>query len=57
MKKIIIIASSTLLTLLTLVCLGAFWGYQTVVEYSQTPLSLSEPKELKVEREIGRAHV
>lgn len=50
MKKIIIIASSTLLTLLTLVCLAAFWGYQTVVEYSQTPLSLSEPKELKVER-------
>ncbi|MCS6174336.1 endolytic transglycosylase MltG [Shewanella baltica] len=50
MKKLILIASSTLLTLLTLVCLGAFWGYQTVIEYSQTPLSLSEPKELTVER-------
>lgn len=50
MKKLILIASSTLLTLLTLVCLGAFWGYQTVIEYSQTQLSLSEPKELTVER-------
>ncbi|EGT3625814.1 endolytic transglycosylase MltG [Morganella morganii] len=50
MKKLILIGSSTLLTLLTLVCLGAFWRYQTVIEYSQTPLSLSEPKELTVER-------
>ncbi|MGL6122593.1 MAG: endolytic transglycosylase MltG [Shewanella sp.] len=38
------------MTLITLLSVGAFWGYQTVVEYSQTPLNLSEPTELTVKR-------
>ncbi|MGL4612543.1 MAG: endolytic transglycosylase MltG [Shewanella sp.] len=50
MKKIILIASSALLTLLTLACLGAYWGYQSIIDYSHTPLSLTEPKELTINR-------
>jgi len=50
MKKLILIASSTLLTLLTLACLAGYWGYQTIIDYSQTPLSLTEPKELTIAR-------
>ncbi|MCA1896603.1 endolytic transglycosylase MltG [Shewanella putrefaciens] len=50
MKKLILIASSTLLTLLTLVCLVGYWGYQTIVDYSNTPLNLVEPKELTIAR-------
>lgn len=50
MKKLILIASSTLLTLLTLACLVGYWGYQTIIDYSQTPLGLTEPKELTIAR-------
>lgn len=50
MKKLILIASSTLLTLLTLACLAGYWGYQTIIDYSQTPLGLTEPKELTIAR-------
>ena len=50
MKKIILIASSTLLTLLTLACLVGYWGYRTIIDYSQTPLVLTEAKELTIAR-------
>lgn len=50
MKKFILIASSTLLTLLALGSLAAFWGYQTIMKYSQTPLKLTEAQELTVAR-------
>jgi len=50
MKKLILIASSTLLALLTLACLAGYWGYRTIIDYSQTPLALTEAKELTIAR-------
>lgn len=47
MKKLTLIAS---LTLLTLVCLVGYWGYQTIIDYSQTPLALAQTKELTIAR-------
>ncbi len=50
MKKIILIASSTALILVTLACLLSYWGYRTVMDYSQSPLLLTQAKELTIAR-------
>lgn len=50
MKKLILIASFTLLALLTLACSVGYWGYRTIIDYSQTPLALTEARELTIPR-------
>ncbi|QYJ80242.1 endolytic transglycosylase MltG [Shewanella acanthi] len=50
MKKHLVKVVSILLGLLLLACVLGYWGYQSIIGYGQTPLVLTEPKELTIAR-------
>ncbi|MCL1137128.1 endolytic transglycosylase MltG [Shewanella pneumatophori] len=50
MKKAIIGLFAVLFTLLTVAAIGGYWGYQTLLAYGETPVNLTESKELDVKR-------
>ncbi|MCH1931228.1 endolytic transglycosylase MltG [Shewanella sp. A25] len=50
MKKHLVKVVSILLGLLFLACVLGYWGYQSIIGYGQTPLVLTEPKELTIAR-------
>ncbi|QYK00146.1 endolytic transglycosylase MltG [Shewanella psychrotolerans] len=50
MKKRFISIISVLLSSLCIASVGLFWGYQSVLSYSQNPLTLDSAQELEVKR-------
>ncbi len=50
MKKTFVTLFGGLLTLLTIACVALFWVNQTVTQYVQSPLNLSQAQELEVKR-------
>lgn len=50
MKKIISRVMIALFALLTLASVGLYWGYQSLMSYSQTPLTLTSAQEFELKR-------
>ncbi|WP_299494351.1 endolytic transglycosylase MltG [uncultured Shewanella sp.] len=50
MKKVAIGLIASSLMVLLLAAMGAYWAYQTLLEYGQSPIETSTPVELQVER-------
>ncbi|OEG75520.1 aminodeoxychorismate lyase [Shewanella colwelliana] len=50
MRKLLIGASASLFTLLTIAAIGLYWGYQSVVSFSQAPLNIDAEQELEIKR-------
>ncbi|MCZ4336538.1 endolytic transglycosylase MltG [Shewanella colwelliana] len=50
MRKLLIGVSASLFTLLTIAAIGLYWGYQSVVSFSQAPLNIDAEQELEIKR-------
>lgn len=53
MNKIMIKIGAAVMTLLTVIIVSIFWFYSVIVDYSQQPLMLTEPRELNVVRGVS----